>query len=149
MSLREGDIGPFGYKMLGSVGIYETLQNAERTDLWKNRMKHKSKASAPWCKRGIAVTTAIKGFGFGALPDFAAASIKITPTGKFVVGVSCPEIGQGQSRLIRRLLLRHCTATSPTFTSPPPTRKLITRYWNLICVDGFSQRWKRNLGCRA
>jgi len=58
-------------------------------------MTHKSKASAPWCKRGIAVTTAVKGFGFGALPDFAAASIQITPTGKFVVGVSCPEIGQG------------------------------------------------------
>jgi CO/xanthine dehydrogenase Mo-binding subunit len=37
----------------------------------------------------------VKGFGFGALPDFAASSIQITPTGKFVVGVSCPEIGQG------------------------------------------------------
>ena len=93
--LREGDTWPFGYKMLGSVGVYETLLKAERTDLWKNRTLHKSKASAPWCKRGIAVTTAIKGFGFGALPDFAAASIQITPTGKFVVGVSCPEIGQG------------------------------------------------------
>jgi len=93
--LREGDIGPFGYKMFGSVGVYETLQKAERTDLWKNRTKHTSKASAPWCKRGIAVTVAIKGFGFGTLPDFAAASIQITPTGKFVVGVSCPEIGQG------------------------------------------------------
>jgi len=93
--LREGDTGAFGYKMLGSVGVYETLLKAERTDLWKNRMLHKSKASAPWCKRGIAVTTAIKGFGFGALPDFAAASIQITPTGKFVVGISCPEIGQG------------------------------------------------------
>ncbi len=93
--LREGDIGPFGYKMLGSVGIYETLLKAEQSDLWKNRTKHKAKASAPWCKRGIAVTVATKGFGFGALPDFAAASIQITPTGKFVVGVSCPEIGQG------------------------------------------------------
>jgi CO/xanthine dehydrogenase Mo-binding subunit len=93
--LREGDIGPFGYKMLGSVGIYETLLRAERSDLWKNRERYKSQTSAPWCKRGIAVTTAIKGFGFGALPDFAAASIQITPTGKFVVGVSCPEIGQG------------------------------------------------------
>jgi CO/xanthine dehydrogenase Mo-binding subunit len=94
-AVHQGDIGPFGYKMLGSVGLHETLLKAERTDLWKNRMKHKSKASAPWCKRGIAVTTAVKGFGFGALPDFAAASIQITPTGKFVVGVSCPEIGQG------------------------------------------------------
>ena len=93
--LREGDIGPFGYKLLGSIGIYETLQKAERSDVWRNRERYKSTPSAPWCKRGIAVTTAVKGFGFGALPDFGAASIQITPTGKFVVGISCPEIGQG------------------------------------------------------
>ena len=94
-ALREGDIGAFGYKLQGSVGIYDTLLRAERSELWKNRESYTSQASAPWCKRGIAVSTAVKGFGFGALPDFAAASIQITPTGKFVVGVSCPEIGQG------------------------------------------------------
>jgi len=93
--VREGDVGLFGYKILGSVGIYETLQRAERSNLWKNRDAYKSKTSSPWSRRGIAVTTAVKGFGFGALPDFAAASIQITPTGKFVVGISCPEIGQG------------------------------------------------------
>jgi len=93
--MRDGDIGLFGSKIVGSVGIYQTLQNAERSDLWKNRNIYKSQKSSPWSKRGVAVTTAVKGFGFGALPDFAAASIQITPTGKFVVGISCPEIGQG------------------------------------------------------
>jgi CO/xanthine dehydrogenase Mo-binding subunit len=92
--LREGDKGAFGYRLEGSVGIHDTLIRAEESDLWKNREKYKSQVSAPWCKRGIAVSTGVKGFGFGALPDFAAASIQITPTGKFVVGVSCPEIGQ-------------------------------------------------------
>jgi CO/xanthine dehydrogenase Mo-binding subunit len=94
-ALREGDIGPFEHKIVGSVGIYETLQRAEQSNLWKDRDIYKSQASSPWSKRGIAVTTGVKGFGFGALPDFAAASIQITPTGKFVVGISCPEIGQG------------------------------------------------------
>ncbi len=93
--LREGDVGPFGYKLLGSVGIYETLLKAEGSDIWRNRERYKSTPSAPWCKRGVAVSTGVKGFGFGALPDFGAASIQITPAGKFVVGVSCPEIGQG------------------------------------------------------
>jgi CO/xanthine dehydrogenase Mo-binding subunit len=93
--VREGDVGPFGHKIVGSVGIYETLRRAEQSNLWKNRDAMKSKPSSPWSKRGIAVTTAVKGFGFGALPDFSAVSIQITPTGKFVVGVSCPEIGQG------------------------------------------------------
>ena len=94
-ALREGDIGPFGNKIRGSIGIYETLLKAENCEIWKNREKSKATSSAPWCKRGVGVAVAVKGFGFGALPDFAAASMQITPTGKFVVGVSCPEIGQG------------------------------------------------------
>jgi CO/xanthine dehydrogenase Mo-binding subunit len=93
--VRRGDTSPFGHKLTGSVGIYDTLLRTENSELWKNRESYKSQVSAPWCKRGIAVSTAVKGFGFGALPDFAAASIQITPTGKFVVGISCPEIGQG------------------------------------------------------
>src|SRR5208337_2584295 len=79
----------------GSVGVYETLLKVENSELWKKRLKYKTEKSDAWCKRGIGIATGVKGFGFGALPDFAAASIQITPTGKFVVGVSCPEIGQG------------------------------------------------------
>jgi CO/xanthine dehydrogenase Mo-binding subunit len=94
-SLREGDTGAFGYKIEGSVGIYETLLRAENSDIWKYREKYKSASSLPWCKRGVGIATGVKGFGFGALPDFAASSIQLTPAGKFVVGVSCPEIGQG------------------------------------------------------
>jgi xanthine dehydrogenase molybdenum-binding subunit len=93
--LREGDIGSFGYAIRGSVGVYETLLKVENSELWKNRLKYKAEKTAAWCKRGIGIATGVKGFGFGALPDFAAASIQITPTGKFVIGISCPEIGQG------------------------------------------------------
>ena len=94
-ALREGDTGPFGYKLGGSVGIYETLLKAENSDIWKNSEEYKSVHSLPWIKRGVGISAAVKGFGFGALPDFAAVSIQITPAGKFVVGASCPEIGQG------------------------------------------------------
>ena len=104
--------------MLGSVGVYETLLKAERTDLWKNRRKHKSKASAPWCKRGIGVTTAVKGFGFGALPDFGAASIEITPTGKFAVELVPRRLVRERSQPTPKLLQMRCTATSLTYTLP-------------------------------
>jgi CO/xanthine dehydrogenase Mo-binding subunit len=93
--LHEGETGPFGLRINGSVGIYETLVRAEKSTIWKNRRKYKSKQSASWRKIGVGVASAVKGFGFGALPDFAAASIQLTPAGKFIVGVSCPEIGQG------------------------------------------------------
>lgn len=109
-ALREGDIGPFGYKILGSIGIYETLVKAEKSEIWRNREKHRLNASAPWCKRGVGVSTAVKGFGFGTLPDFGAASIQITPTGKFVIGVSCPEIGQGATTAYSQIAAEalHC-----------------------------------------
>ena len=94
-ALRKGDISPLGRPLTGSVGIHETLLRAENSEIWRNRAKQKAQQSKPWCKRGIGIAAAVKGFGFGALPDFAATSIQITPTGKFVVGVSCPEIGQG------------------------------------------------------
>lgn len=94
-ALRQDDVGPFGHRIRGSVGIGEALQKAEGCEIWVDRQRLKSTSAAPWCKRGVGVAAAVKGFGFGALPDFAAASIQITPTGKFVVGASCPEIGQG------------------------------------------------------
>jgi CO/xanthine dehydrogenase Mo-binding subunit len=94
-ALRQGDTGPFGFEIAGSVGIYETLFKAENSDIWRNREKYKSASPTPWCRRGVGVAAGVKGFGFGALPDFAAVSMQITPAGKFVVGVSCPEIGQG------------------------------------------------------
>ena len=135
--------------MLGSVGVYETLQKAERTDLWKNRVKHKSKASAAWCKRGIAVTVAIKGFGFGTLPDFAAASIQITPTGKFVVGVSCPEIGQGAITAYSQIAAQplHCDIADIYIASADS--QLAPDTGTSSAVDGLGQRWKRHLGRRA
>ena len=94
-ALRQRDIAPFGLAVNGSVGIFETLVRAEKSEIWKARRKFRSKSSAPWCRIGVGVASAVKGFGFGTLPDFAAASIQLTPNGKFVVGVSCPEIGQG------------------------------------------------------
>ena len=94
-ALHQRDIAPFGLTVNGSVGIYETLVRVEKSEIWKARRKFRSKSSAPWCRIGVGVASAVKGFGFGTLPDFAAASIQLTPNGKFVVGVSCPEIGQG------------------------------------------------------
>jgi len=93
--LHEGDTGSFGYPIRGSIGVYETLVKIENSELWKNRLQYKTEKTSAWCKRGIGIATGVKGFGFGALPDFAAASIQITSAGKFVIGISCPEIGQG------------------------------------------------------
>jgi len=92
---REGDVGVFGVKIPGSVGIHQTLEVASKSDLWLHRDTHKAEASEPWCKRGVGIACALKGFTFGALPDFGAASITLNEDGSFHAGVSCPDMGQG------------------------------------------------------
>lgn len=94
--LRPGDIGPFGNRVTGSIGVHEALERLASSELWKQRTRLK-RTTNPWTKRGVGVSLAVKGCGFGALPDFAAASMEITAEGNFHVSVSCPEIGQGNT----------------------------------------------------
>jgi len=94
-AIREGDVSTFGVKIPGSIGIHETLDAASKSDLWLRKDEHKSHPSEPWCRRGVGIGCALKGFTFGALPDFGAASITLNEDGTFAVGVSCPDMGQG------------------------------------------------------
>jgi len=94
-AVREGDISTFGVKIPGSIGIHETLDVASKSDLWLHRDKYRSDSSQPWLKRGIGIACALKGFTFGALPDFGAASVTLKRDGTFDVGTSCPDMGQG------------------------------------------------------
>jgi CO/xanthine dehydrogenase Mo-binding subunit len=93
--IHEGEISTFGVKIPGSIGIDQTLDEASKSDLWSEREALKSKPSEPWCKRGVGIACAVKGFTFGALPDFGSASITLNEDGTFAVGVSCPDLGQG------------------------------------------------------
>ena len=94
-AIREGDVSTFGVKIPGSIGIHETLDIASKSDLWIHRDAHKAQPSEPWCKRGVGIACALKGFTYGALPDFGASSIALNEDGTFTVGVSCPDMGQG------------------------------------------------------
>ncbi len=93
--IREGDISTFGVRIPGSIGIHETLEVASKSDLWLQREAHKARSPEPWCKRGVGIACALKGFTFGALPDFGAASIALNEDGTFTIGVGCPDMGQG------------------------------------------------------
>jgi len=93
--IHEGDVSTFGVKIPGSIGINETLETASKSDLWLHRNEHKAQRSEPWCRRGVGIACALKGFTFGALPDFGAASITLNEDGTFAVGLSCPDMGQG------------------------------------------------------
>lgn len=97
-ALRHGDIGPLGHKMTASVGLMRTLEAAEKSGLWQMREELKANPSAPYKKRGIGIACSFQGCGLGrGLPDYGAARIELLPNGQFVVGLSCPEIGQGNT----------------------------------------------------
>jgi xanthine dehydrogenase D subunit len=93
---RQGELSSFGHIVKSSVGTHQTLEAAEKCDLWVNRDTYKSQASEPWKKRGIGIATSFHGVGMGiGVPDYGAATIELLPDGRFLVGVGCEEIGGG------------------------------------------------------
>lgn len=95
---HQGDVSSLGHVVKSSVGTFQTLEVAENCDLWKNREKYKAEINEPWKKRGISIATSFHGIGMGiGLPDYGAATIELLPDGKFLIGVSCEEIGGGNS----------------------------------------------------
>ncbi|MGI6226834.1 MAG: xanthine dehydrogenase family protein molybdopterin-binding subunit [Peptococcales bacterium] len=95
-ALSTGDKGAIGQTLSMSMGIKSTLERAKNTTLWSNREEIKKQVSRPWKKRGIGIATSIKGVGLGlGLPDYSAAEITLTNDGSYIIGVGCPEIGQG------------------------------------------------------
>jgi xanthine dehydrogenase D subunit len=95
---HQGDVSSLGHIVKSSVGTHKTLAAAESCDLWQNREKYKSQTKEPWKKRGIGIATSFHGVGMGiGVPDYGAATIELLPDGRFLVGVGCEEIGQGNS----------------------------------------------------
>ena len=97
-ALRQGDVAALGHTMTASVGTIATLDAASRCEIWARREELKAMPSAPHKKRGVGIATELHGCGLGVgLPDYGAATIELLPGGRFAVGVSCPEIGQGNT----------------------------------------------------
>ncbi len=97
-ALRKGDIAPLGHKMEASVGLLGTLDVAGNSRLWQLKEEFKAKSGAPHKKRGIGIACSFQGCGLGkGLPDYGAATVELLPDGGFAVGISCPEIGQGNT----------------------------------------------------
>jgi xanthine dehydrogenase D subunit len=93
---HQGGLSSMGHRVMSSVGTWETLDVAEKCDLWKNREFYKATPSEPWKKRGIGVATSFHGIGMGiGLPDYGAATIELLPGGRFLLGVCSEDIGQG------------------------------------------------------
>lgn len=101
-ALRQGDTNPLGHPMVDSVGALAVLEAAERSELWARRHELEAEAgSAPWKRRAVGLAVEMQGTGLGVgLPDYGAAKIELLPGAarpRWRVGLSCPDIGQGNS----------------------------------------------------
>ncbi|MCL5039064.1 MAG: molybdopterin-dependent oxidoreductase [Firmicutes bacterium] len=97
-ALRQGDLNPLGFRMDTSVGAIPSLTAVGGSELWKNRWAKKAEATLPWKRRGVGIATALQGNGLGAgRPDYGGALLRLLPGGTYEVGISCPEIGQGNT----------------------------------------------------
>lgn len=89
---KSGDTGPFGNSMRNMEAIHEALWRLKGSPLWQLRRELPSR---PWLKRGAGVAIAIKGVGFGTIPDYPTAAVELLPQGKIRVLFSNPDYGQG------------------------------------------------------
>lgn len=93
---RQGEVSALGHVVQSSVGTIETLEVAEKCDLWVNREHYKAQVKEPWKKRGVGLATSFHGVGLGmGNPDYGAATIELLEDGRFKVGISIEEIGTG------------------------------------------------------
>ena len=90
---KSGQEGNFGKKLEDCEGLEECLRRASSSQLWKSRGNLKS--NRPWLKRGVGLSLAVKGVGFGTLPDYPSAAIEVDPRGQIEVAFSNPDYGQG------------------------------------------------------
>jgi len=90
---RSHEEGNFGKKLGDCDGLRQCLERASASELWRTRRKHVT--AKPWRKRGVGVALAVKGLGFGTLPDYATAAAEVDPDGFVVIYFSNPDYGQG------------------------------------------------------
>ncbi len=87
--LRTGEEGPFGNVIRNSAGLEEALNRARSSGIWRRAN------GSGWIKEGVGVAVAIKGVGFGTLPDYPSAAVEVIPEGKVRVMFTNPDYGQG------------------------------------------------------
>jgi len=90
---RTGEEGNFGKKLGDCSGLHEALARASASELWRARGQHGRRR--PWLKRGVGLSLAVKGIGFGTLPDYPSAALEIDPAGFVIIEFSNPDYGQG------------------------------------------------------
>jgi len=90
---RSGEEGNFGLRLGDCSGLSECVERASKSPLLSMR-GHVVKGK-PWVRRGLGVSLAVKGIGFGTLPDYPEASVEVDPGGFVKVGFSNPDYGQG------------------------------------------------------
>ena len=82
--------------------LLETLTVAENLKLWKNRSEVRGRGEMPWLSRGVGFAAGLKSVGYGAFPEQAKVTIRLTEDG-YVLYVSNPEMGGGTSTALKQI----------------------------------------------
>jgi len=122
-ALRQGDTDGTGSLSITEPRFLETLETAEKLDLWKSRTFHKSRGKHPWLFKGIGFAAGMKSMGYGAFPEQVMTKIQLTRDGTYKVYVSNPEMGSGTSTAIMQIAARALSTTvSRVELSPRDTK---------------------------
>ena len=106
-ALKLGDISSLGHTMQTSVGITETLEATEATELWQDRKSIIKELNERFPHRlhGVGVASEWHAVGMGVgIPDFANVDLEVCPDGRVILKTGAIEIGQGNITAYAQML---------------------------------------------
>jgi len=89
--LNEGEEGPLGATERGMQGARVVLEMAKGSPL----LAPGKRLSPPWIRRGVGLSFAVKGVGYGPVDDLSTAAVEVIPDGHIRIFFSNADYGQG------------------------------------------------------
>ena len=102
-ALKEGEPDGTGYAPITKPRFMETLETAQKVNLWESRVTYRGRGERPWLFRGVGFAAGMKSMGYGAFPEQVMVKVQLTREGGYRVYTSNPEMGSGTSTALRQI----------------------------------------------
>lgn len=112
-ALKLGEADGTGSVPITQTRFKETLEVAEKVNLWKSRSFHTGQGERPWLFKGVGFAAGMKTMGYGAFPEQVMVKVQLTHEGKYRVYLSNPEMGTGTSTSLRQIAAQALNTTVP------------------------------------
>ena len=143
-ALREGEPDGTGYVPITKSRFMETLETAQKVNLWESRVIYRGRGERPWLFRGVGFAAGMKSMGYGAFPEQVMVKVQLTREGGYRVYVSNPEMGSGTSTALRQIAAQALNTSVSRIRTCPARHEVRCRLRRVRCLKGCLRYRQRN-----